>query len=151
MRYFDFDFYCFFEFLDLILFLIDFAIPFIGNSRSNCLFSQWKFVELCLNFCCYVFLIRFLFWPRLQIEIMHLLLQLLVCINCLLLILTAVFMTIVVIIVFSDRNELDWLASPSTRNYPGCLHSAGLVIGLIVLFTQWKFFELCLNFCCYVF
>ena len=48
---------------------------------------------------------------------MHLLRQLLICTNCLLLTLTAIFVAIVGIIVYSNRNELDWLASPSTQNY----------------------------------
>ena len=46
MRQFHFDFYCFFDFLDRSFFLNGFPNPFIVRSRSNFLFSQWKFFEL---------------------------------------------------------------------------------------------------------
>ena len=61
MRQFDFDFYCFFVFLDRIFFSMVFSHPFIVRARSSFLFSQWKFFVLYVRTCpAMFFLINFI-------------------------------------------------------------------------------------------
>ncbi|XP_063712257.1 leukocyte surface antigen CD53-like [Symsagittifera roscoffensis] len=66
---------------------------------------------------------------------MHLLRQLLICTNCLLLTLTAIFVSIVGFLIFSSREELDWIASPSTQNY-----LVYILVGFILLVVLTAFF-----------